>query len=168
MPHVPSYTAPRFRGKIEHGLYDDTVEEMDYYGGRLLDHLKDLGTEKNTLVIFTPDGSWKLSGRRSGITLPTERSKVFDLRRWASGAMRDVVARNYTCPHGFRGGYNHPLISYQIELWLERTSLHYSRLGWMEYANMKSFFYWSKKNIGSQNGKLEIADSNRSKIQGTG
>ena len=76
MPHVPLCTAPQFRGKSERGLYGDTVEEMDYHVGRLLDHLRTLKSEKNTLVIFTSDnGPWKLSGGRGGSALPLKGAK---------------------------------------------------------------------------------------------
>lgn len=49
-----------FLGSSQWGLYGDSVQEMDHHIGRLLKKLKELGLEKNTMVIFTSDnGPWK-------------------------------------------------------------------------------------------------------------
>ena len=45
----------RFRGKSQNNEYGDSVEELDWSAGRILDALKDLGIEDRTLVIFTSD-----------------------------------------------------------------------------------------------------------------
>ena len=59
MMHTIIDASERFRGKSKGGLYGDVVEEFDYETGRLLDELKKLGLEKNTLVIYTTDnGPW--------------------------------------------------------------------------------------------------------------
>ena len=76
MPHVPLYTAPEFAGKSERGPYGDTIEEMDFHVGRLLDHLKATGADEDTLVIFTSDnGPWKLSKGRGGSAAPLRGAK---------------------------------------------------------------------------------------------
>jgi arylsulfatase A len=76
MPHVPLYTAPEFAGKSERGPYGDTIEEMDFHVGRLLNHLKAVGADQDTLVIFTSDnGPWKLSKGRGGSAAPLRGAK---------------------------------------------------------------------------------------------
>ncbi len=58
-PHIPLYASEKFRGKSDGGLYGDTIEELDWSTGKVLDTLKELGIDGNTLVIFTSDnGPW--------------------------------------------------------------------------------------------------------------
>ncbi|NQT87661.1 sulfatase-like hydrolase/transferase, partial [bacterium] len=62
MPHIPLYASDAFRGKSEAGLYGDTIEEIDWSTGKILDTLRSLGIDKNTLVVYTADnGPWKLA-----------------------------------------------------------------------------------------------------------
>lgn len=59
MMHTIIGVSEKFKGKSKGGLYGDVVEEFDYETGRLLDELKKLDLEKNTLVIYTTDnGPW--------------------------------------------------------------------------------------------------------------
>jgi arylsulfatase A-like enzyme len=59
MVHSVIDASPRFKGKSKGGLYDDTIEELDFHTGRLLDAIDDLGLRENTIVIFTTDnGPW--------------------------------------------------------------------------------------------------------------
>ena len=53
MPHVPLFASPDFHGKSRAGRYGDTVEEIDWSTGQILDHLRESGLAKNTLVFFT-------------------------------------------------------------------------------------------------------------------
>ena len=55
MPHSPLYATDEFRGTTEKGIYGDVMEEIDYHTGRLLDTLKELDLDGNTLVVFTSD-----------------------------------------------------------------------------------------------------------------
>ncbi len=58
-PHQPLFASERFRGKSRAGLYGDTVEEIDWSVGRIMDCLERNGLEQNTLVLFTSDnGPW--------------------------------------------------------------------------------------------------------------
>jgi arylsulfatase A-like enzyme len=59
MVHSIIDASPEFKGKSGGNLYDDTIEELDFHTGRLLDVINELGLRDNTLVIFTSDnGPW--------------------------------------------------------------------------------------------------------------
>ena len=59
MPHKPLACSERYYKTSGHGLYADVMGELDWSVGRVLDTLKDLKLDKNTLVIFTSDnGPW--------------------------------------------------------------------------------------------------------------
>lgn len=70
-PHVPLFASKDFAGKSKRGLYGDVVSELDWSVGEILKTVKDLGLEKNTLVIFTSDnGPWlreKENGGSAGL-----------------------------------------------------------------------------------------------------
>jgi len=67
MPHVPLFVSEDFEGISEQGLYGDVMMELDWSVGTILQTLKDLKLEKNTLVIFTSDnGPWLNYGNHSG------------------------------------------------------------------------------------------------------
>ena len=55
MPHRPHYASAEFRGKSANGLYGDTIEELDWSTGRILDTLRNLELDDKTLVLFTSD-----------------------------------------------------------------------------------------------------------------
>ncbi len=59
MPHIPVGASENFKGKSEYGPYGDTIEEIDWSTGQILDKLKELGIDDNTLVVYTSDnGPW--------------------------------------------------------------------------------------------------------------
>ncbi|HUT95668.1 MAG TPA: sulfatase-like hydrolase/transferase [Thermoguttaceae bacterium] len=59
MPHVTLGVSERFRGTSKRGLYGDVVQELDWSTGQVLDSLRELGIDENTLVVFTSDnGPW--------------------------------------------------------------------------------------------------------------
>jgi arylsulfatase A len=65
MPHLPLYVSEPFRGSSRAGLYGDVIEELDWSTGQVLDAVRDLGLDANTLVIFTSDnGPWLTFGER--------------------------------------------------------------------------------------------------------
>lgn len=61
MPHVPIFPSPKWSGSARYGLYGDVVQELDASVGEILDGLKTLGLEDNTLVIFTSDNGPQLT-----------------------------------------------------------------------------------------------------------
>jgi arylsulfatase A-like enzyme len=59
MPHIPLFASEAFRGKSKRGLYGDVIEEIDANVGKVLDTLRELKIEENTLVMFSSDnGPW--------------------------------------------------------------------------------------------------------------
>jgi arylsulfatase A len=67
LPHVPLFASDEFRGSSERGLYGDVVEEIDWSAGQVMEALKELGLEKNTLVVFTSDnGPWVIFDSHGG------------------------------------------------------------------------------------------------------
>ena len=92
LPHIPVGASKDFKGKSEYGPYGDTIEEIDWSTGKILDKLKELGIDDNTLVIFTSDnGPWiettagmKPGGRKF---IPADHSGLADpLRGWKMSA----------------------------------------------------------------------------------
>jgi len=67
MPHVPLFTSADFKGRSLRGLYGDVIEEIDWSVGRVLDTLRELDLDKNTLVAFTSDnGPWLIFNDHGG------------------------------------------------------------------------------------------------------
>lgn len=67
MPHMPLFRSKNFENKSARGLYGDVIEELDTNVGRLLDKLRQMKLDKNTLVVFTSDnGPWALFGEQGG------------------------------------------------------------------------------------------------------
>ena len=59
MVHSVIDASEKFKGKSKGGLYGDTIEELDFHTGRLLDALDDMKLADQTLVVFTTDnGPW--------------------------------------------------------------------------------------------------------------
>jgi arylsulfatase A-like enzyme len=55
MGHFPNLPSQQFKGKSRIGNYGDKLMEGDYHVGQILDTLKQLGIEDNTLVVFASD-----------------------------------------------------------------------------------------------------------------
>lgn len=53
--HVFIRTAKAFEGKSKLGRYGDALEELDWSVGEIMNSLKDLGIQDNTIVYFTSD-----------------------------------------------------------------------------------------------------------------
>ena len=67
MVHVPLFRSKEFEGVSRRGLYGDTVEEIDWSVGRILDTLRELDLDEETLVVFTSDnGPWLTFDEQGG------------------------------------------------------------------------------------------------------
>ena len=79
-PHVPLHPSVDFVGSSGRDLYGDSVEEIDFHVGRILDKLTELGIDNNTLVIFTSDnGPWLEYGIDAGSGMPYTGGKETQL-----------------------------------------------------------------------------------------
>lgn len=90
-PHVPLFASRRFLNKSARGLYGDTVEELDWSVGQVLETLRREKLDKNTLVFFTSDNGPWLGGKWNG---------------GSAGYLRDGKAGTW------EGGYRVPAIAY--------------------------------------------------------
>jgi arylsulfatase A-like enzyme len=76
MPHVPLFASERFRGRSKQGLYVDVIEEIDDSVRLVLDTLRRLGLERDTLVVFASDnGPWLSYGDHAGSSGPLREGK---------------------------------------------------------------------------------------------
>ncbi len=64
------YASEAFRGRSANGKWGDSVEELDWSTGEILDAVKRLGLDENTLVIWTNDNGAPAPDRRGGSNLP--------------------------------------------------------------------------------------------------
>ncbi len=67
MPHMPLFRSPQFAGKSARGLYGDVIEELDWSVGRVLETLRELKLDSNSVVVFTSDnGPWLIFDEQGG------------------------------------------------------------------------------------------------------
>ena len=91
MAHVPLGVSERFRGRSEQGLYGDVMMELDWSLGEILQTLKRLQLDEQTLVIFTSDnGPWVSYGDHSGSALPLREAKG---TTWEGGVRVPCIMR---------------------------------------------------------------------------
>lgn len=55
MGHVPNLPSSEFKGKSRIGNYGDKMMEGDYHVGQIMDALKQLGIEDDTILVFASD-----------------------------------------------------------------------------------------------------------------
>lgn len=88
--HFPIHPGSKFQGHSGHGRYNDWVEESDWSVGRVLDTLRKLHIETNTLVIFTSDnGPWLVKGADAGSAGPLRGGKG---STWEGGMRESTLA----------------------------------------------------------------------------
>jgi arylsulfatase A len=111
MPHVPVYSGASFEGKSRRGRYGDAVEELDWSCGAILDALKDLGIDRETLVVFTSDnGPWLSQRENGGSAGPFREGKV---STWEGGYRVPMIAR---WPGKIRAGVTTPAFATAMDL----------------------------------------------------
>ena len=108
MPHVPQYASPRFAGKSRGGLYGDTVEELDWSTGVILDTLRELKLDARTLVIFTNDNGAPFRGGANAAKKAGAAKENFPGRQLAgsNGPLRSGKGTT------FEGGVRVPFIAW--------------------------------------------------------
>ncbi len=77
MPHVPLFVSNERWGRSLRGRYGDVIEELDWSVGQILDTLRTLGIDRNTLVVYTSDnGPWLQYGIDAGSAGPFRLGKA--------------------------------------------------------------------------------------------
>lgn len=67
MGHAPNYPSKQFAGKSRVGNYGDKMMEGDYHVGQIMDLLKELNIENNTILVFASDnGPWGFPSKDLG------------------------------------------------------------------------------------------------------
>ncbi len=91
MPHTPLGVSDKFRGRSRQGPYGDVIMEIDWSAGRILESLRRLGLDEDTLVIFASDnGPWLNFGTSSGSAGPLREGKG---TMWEGGARVPCLMR---------------------------------------------------------------------------
>ncbi|MDA0347439.1 MAG: sulfatase [Verrucomicrobia bacterium] len=86
MPHKPLAVSDNFyTPDTPDNLYADVIKELDFSVGRILDGLKELNLEKNTLVLFTSDNGPFYGGSSAGL-------RGMKGRTWEGGLRVPVIA----------------------------------------------------------------------------
>ncbi|UCD30525.1 MAG: sulfatase [Planctomycetota bacterium] len=86
MPHKPLAASERFYKKTGTGLYGDVITEIDWSVGRIIDRLKILGLDEQTLVFFTSDNGPWYGGSTGGL-------RGMKGRTWEGGIRVPLIAR---------------------------------------------------------------------------
>ncbi|MFN3325967.1 MAG: sulfatase [Bryobacteraceae bacterium] len=87
MPHKPLAASERFYSYETPGsLYSDVIRELDFECGRILDTLKRLGLEENTLVVFASDNGPWFGGSTAGL-------RGMKASSWEGGIRVPMIAR---------------------------------------------------------------------------
>lgn len=61
------FASPEFKGKSKNGPWGDSIEELDWSTGRILERLQKLGLAEDTLVIWLSDNGAPLSGNKDSL-----------------------------------------------------------------------------------------------------
>lgn len=78
MPHWPHYASESFAGRSGNGVYGDSVEELDWSVGQILDALRQRGIDGRTLVIFTSDNGGLVADGASNGRLRGGKGTTFE------------------------------------------------------------------------------------------
>jgi arylsulfatase len=95
MGHSPNLSSKQFAGKSRIGQYGDKMMEGDYHVGQIMDVLKELNIEDNTILVFASDngttGQYMMTYDRLGLGAPDMGSNGpfrGDLGEATEGAVR--------------------------------------------------------------------------------
>lgn len=76
LPHIPLFAHEDFVGSSSQGLYGDVIQEIDWSVGQVLEKLKSLRLDENTIVVFTSDnGPWLAFETHGGSAGPLRAGK---------------------------------------------------------------------------------------------
>lgn len=89
------FASEAFRGRSRNGLWGDSIEELDWSAGQVLDKVVDLGIEENTFVLWLSDNGSPLAENVTSL---------------ARGSNLPLHGRGYTTAEG---GFRVPAIAWQ-------------------------------------------------------
>jgi arylsulfatase A-like enzyme len=76
MPHIPLFAGQEARGSSKRSLYGDVIQEIDWSVGQVLQTLRELGLDENTIVMFSSDnGPWLSFETHGGSAGPLRAGK---------------------------------------------------------------------------------------------
>ncbi|MCF7567044.1 arylsulfatase [Sabulilitoribacter arenilitoris] len=104
-PHLPNNVPDFMKGKSEAGTRGDHVQMLDWVVGDLIDKLKELDIEKNTLVIITSDNGPRPVGIDGNIDGKYLADYEHDFEHKSAGNLRGFKARLW------EGGHRVPFIA---------------------------------------------------------
>src|SRR5450432_1373630 len=101
--HIWTHLKKESQGKTGLGVYPDGMVEHDAEVGQLLDKLKELGLDDNTIVMYSTDNGAEKFSWPDGGTSPFRNEKASN---W-EGAFRVPARRQGTALEGDEGGQRH-------------------------------------------------------------
>lgn len=78
MPHVPLGVPPERKGRSAGGLYGDVIEHLDWSTGQIIQTLRELGIERQTIVIYTSDNGPSPLATGSAAPLRGRKHQTFE------------------------------------------------------------------------------------------
>ena len=91
--HIWTHLKPGSQGKTGLGVYPDGMVEHDAQVGQILDKLKELGLEENTIVMYSTDNGAECFSWPDGGTHAVSQREKLELGRRLSRSLPDPVAR---------------------------------------------------------------------------
>ena len=90
--HIWTHLKPESQGKTGLGVYPDGMVEHDAQVGQILDKLKELGLEENTIVMYSTDNGAECFSWPDGGTYAVSQREKLELGRRLSRSLPDPVA----------------------------------------------------------------------------
>jgi arylsulfatase A-like enzyme len=178
--HVPIHPGKAFAGKSSNGRYGDWIEEMDWSTGQVLDTLRELKLDKNTLVMFSSDnGPWlaqKADGGEAG-PLRGGKGSTFEggmrdptLAWWpgriAPGSVSDAVTGNIDLLPTFVEASGGTVLS---DRKIDGKSLLPLLLGQTKESPREAHFYFTARKLEAvRQGRWKLALGPQAEVNGTG
>ncbi|WP_343699944.1 sulfatase-like hydrolase/transferase [Chitinophaga sp.] len=131
--HVPRMPATSFKGKSGLGYRGDAILQMDWTVGRITQKLRQLGLEKNTIVIFSSDNGPVLDDgyEDEAVTMINGHKQAGPLRGGKYSAFEGGTRVPWIVrwPAGIKGGQTSGALISQIDLYASLARLTGQQLG---------------------------------------
>ena len=153
LPHIPLFAHPDFIGSSKRGIYGDVLQEIDQGIGQIIQTLKTLNLDENTLVLFTSDnGPWLWFKTHGGSAGPLRAGKGTNFEGgqrvpaifWGPGIVEPMVVNEmgstldlintFASLAGIETPNDRPMDGFDLSLLLKGDSNESPR---------NEFYYWS-------------------------